>query len=107
MHPQSPLGHWYRMEPGETLGEVARRNGVLEEDLLEVNGFRSAAEARAGRTIFVLNGPEVTAGGTNTPGGTVATAPAGGPSPGPAGAPSSSGGPPAASMSPPARLRWP
>jgi len=103
MHPQSPLGHWYRMEPGETLGEVARRNGVLEDDLLEVNGFRSAAEARAGRTIFVLNGPEMTADGANPPVGTVAAASAG------AGAASSSGGgatPPAA-LGPPARLRWP
>jgi murein DD-endopeptidase MepM/ murein hydrolase activator NlpD len=107
MHPESPLGHWYRMEPGETLGEVARRNGVLEEDLLEVNGFRSAAEAKAGRTIFVLNGPALTAG-AGPPGGTGAAA--GAPSAAPPGSAwSSSGGgvTPAAAVGPPARLRWP
>jgi len=106
MHPQSPQGHWYRMEPGETLGEVARRNGVLEEDLLEVNGFRSAAEARAGRTIFVLNGSEVTAGGASPTG--APTSP-GAPNGGVAGSPSASGGgaTPSASVGPPARLRWP
>jgi len=107
MHPQSPLGHWYRMEAGESLGDVARRNGVLEEDLLEVNGFRSAAEARAGRTIFVLNGPEPTAGGANPAGGTATTTspPSG---PGQTDSSASAGGltPPAA-VGPPARLRWP
>ena len=104
MHPQSPLGHWYRMEAGETLGEVARRNGVQEEDLLEVNGFRSAAEARAGRTIFVLNGPETTAAGPTLASGTPASP--SGPPPA-AGAGVAGGGTPAASVGPPARLRWP
>jgi len=108
MHPQAPLGHWYRMEPGETLGEVARRNGVPEEDLLEVNGFRSAAEARAGRTIFVLNGPEVTGGDAAPAGGTAAsTSPSPGTGPAGSGSTSVGGGTPAASVGPPARLRWP
>jgi len=71
-----------------------------------VNGFRSAAEARAGRTIFVLNGPEVTAGGASPTG--APTSP-GAPNGGVAGSPSASGGgaTPSASVGPPARLRWP
>jgi murein DD-endopeptidase MepM/ murein hydrolase activator NlpD len=57
MHPEAPRGHWYTVSADETLADIACRAGVPEEDLLEVNGFRSAAEARAGRLIFVLNGP--------------------------------------------------
>ena len=64
MHPEAPRGHWYTVEPTETLADIACRAGVPEEDLLEVNGFRSAAEARPGRLIFVLNGPDPTPGAT-------------------------------------------
>jgi len=52
-----PLGQWYVVQQGETLAEIARRSGVPEEDLLEVNGFKSAAEAEPGKMIFVLFGP--------------------------------------------------
>jgi murein DD-endopeptidase MepM/ murein hydrolase activator NlpD len=57
MHPEPPLGRWYVVEQGETLADIAHRAGVPEEDLLEVNGFHSAAEARPGKLIFVLFGP--------------------------------------------------
>lgn len=57
MHAEPPLGRWYVVAAGETLADIASRNGVPEEDLLEVNGFRSAADARTGRLIFVLHGP--------------------------------------------------
>jgi murein DD-endopeptidase MepM/ murein hydrolase activator NlpD len=56
-HPEPPLGHWYVVESGETLADIARRAGVPEEDLLEVNGFHSAADAYPGKMIFVLFGP--------------------------------------------------
>jgi murein DD-endopeptidase MepM/ murein hydrolase activator NlpD len=57
MHPEPPPGHWYVVEPNETLGDIARRAGVLEEDLLEVNGFHDATEIHPGQVIFVLNDP--------------------------------------------------
>jgi len=55
-HPE-PLGQWYVVQEGETLGEIAHRAGVPEEDLLEVNGLKSASDVVPGRMIFVLNGP--------------------------------------------------
>lgn len=54
-HPE-PLGQWYVVQQGDTLPELARRAGVPEEDLLEVNGFKSAAEVVPGKMIFVLYG---------------------------------------------------
>lgn len=67
VHPEQPLGRWYEVLPGETLADIARRNGVLEEDLLEVNGLRSSADVRPGRTIFVLNPPVAVDGPASTP----------------------------------------
>ena len=52
-----PLGQWYVVQQGETLAEIARRAEVPEQDLLEVNGFKRAAEAVPGKMIFVLYGP--------------------------------------------------
>jgi len=52
-----PLGQWYVVQQGETLSEIAQRSGVPEEDLLEVNGFKSAADAVPGKMLFVLFGP--------------------------------------------------
>jgi murein DD-endopeptidase MepM/ murein hydrolase activator NlpD len=95
-HPEAPLGRWYEVQPGETLGDIARRNGVLEEDLLEVNGFRSAADARPGRTIFVLD-PPAPAGGTPAGGGAAEAGEGGGASQPAAPVVAGNG----------ARLRWP
>lgn len=55
LHPVGAPGKWYMVEEGETLGDIARRAGVPEEDLLELNGLRSATEVQKGRLIFVLD----------------------------------------------------
>jgi len=57
MRPEKEAGQWYAVEEGETLGDVARRAGVPEEDLLEVNGLRRSDEVHPGSLIFVLDGP--------------------------------------------------
>ena len=54
MHPESPSGSWYVVEPGETLAQIAARAGVPAEDLLEINGLTRASEVRPGRLIYVL-----------------------------------------------------
>jgi murein DD-endopeptidase MepM/ murein hydrolase activator NlpD len=71
-HPVGAPGKWYMVEEGETLGDIARRAGVPEEDLLELNGLRSAAEVQKGRLIFVLDsspppGDPTTPTGLGTP----------------------------------------
>jgi murein DD-endopeptidase MepM/ murein hydrolase activator NlpD len=93
-HPE-PLGEWYVVQQDETLAEIARRAGVPEGDLLEVNGLKSGAEVVPGKMIFVLNGP--------------GSHPDAGPTAGPAGAVSAAdGSPPAdAAHRPAARFRWP
>jgi murein DD-endopeptidase MepM/ murein hydrolase activator NlpD len=57
MHPVGAAGRWYTVVPGETLGDIARRAGVPEEDLLEANGLHSASEVKPGKLIFVLDKP--------------------------------------------------
>jgi lipoprotein NlpD len=56
MHPTNPPGRWYVVEPGETLDLIARRAGVPPEDLLELNGFESAALVKPGTLLFVMTG---------------------------------------------------
>ncbi len=56
-HPEDAPGRWYVVEPGESLGDIARRGGVPEEDLLEVNGLSDVSQVVAGKLIFVLDGP--------------------------------------------------
>lgn len=103
MHPEAPRGHWYSVESSETLADIACRAGVPEEDLLEVNGFRSAAEARPGRLIFVLNGPSPPSDGAQRgcPAGAVAAQP-----PGASGEQSPTESTPSTNASA-ARFRWP
>jgi murein DD-endopeptidase MepM/ murein hydrolase activator NlpD len=55
MRPVGAPGRWYVVEAGETLADLARRAGVPEEDLLEVNGLSSASEVQPGRLLFVLD----------------------------------------------------
>jgi murein DD-endopeptidase MepM/ murein hydrolase activator NlpD len=100
MHPEAPRGHWYTVEPSETLGDIACRAGVPEEDLLEVNGFHSAAEARPGRMIFVLNGPDMGPAPVGCPARV-----AGGPAPPPVAPPAADSTSPAKTIN--ARFRWP
>jgi len=57
MHPASPPGHWYVVEAGETLDLIARRAGVPPEDILELNGFESAAQVKPGTLLFVMTVP--------------------------------------------------
>jgi len=101
MHPQHDPGQWYVVDEGETLGDVARRAGVPEEDLLEVNGLRTSAEVHAGSLIYVLDGP----------GGPVALAKAAPPQVTSAEPARDPGAPPPqiapASTGPRARFRWP
>ena len=62
MHPSNPPGHWYVVEPGETLDLIARRAGVPAEDILELNGFESAALVKPGTLLFVMTGTAPEAG---------------------------------------------
>jgi murein DD-endopeptidase MepM/ murein hydrolase activator NlpD len=83
MHPSMPPGQWYVVAPGETLDLIARRAGVPAEDILELNGFESAALVKPGTLLFVMT----------------AAAPEPTTAPPPAAAVTDSGSPPA--------LRWP
>ena len=70
MHPQNPPGHWYVVDAGETLDLIARRAGVPPEDILELNGFESAALVKPGTLLFVLTGSATVEA---APGATAAT----------------------------------
>jgi len=58
MHASTPPGHWYVVAPGETLDLIAGRAGVPAEDILELNGFQSAALVKPGTLLFVMTAPE-------------------------------------------------
>jgi murein DD-endopeptidase MepM/ murein hydrolase activator NlpD len=68
LHPQSPPGRWYVIAPGETLEMIAQRADVPVADLLEINGLTDPAEARPGRTIYVLAAPAPAASPPADPG---------------------------------------
>jgi murein DD-endopeptidase MepM/ murein hydrolase activator NlpD len=57
MHAGAPAGSWHVVAPGESLETIAKRADVPMADLLEINGLADPAEARPGRTIFVLASP--------------------------------------------------
>lgn len=54
LHPLTPRGAWYVVQPGETIAAIATRTGVPAEDLLEINGLRPGQPVEAGRLIFLL-----------------------------------------------------
>lgn len=54
--PPQPPGHTVEVQPGETLWEIARDNGLSVEELVEVNGLENANELAAGQVIFVPAG---------------------------------------------------
>jgi murein DD-endopeptidase MepM/ murein hydrolase activator NlpD len=58
MHASTPPGHWYVVAPGETLDLIAGRAGVPAEDILELNGFQSAALVKPGTLLFLMTAPE-------------------------------------------------
>jgi murein DD-endopeptidase MepM/ murein hydrolase activator NlpD len=72
MHPSMPPGQWYVVAPGETLDLIARRAGVPAEDILELNGFESAALVKPGTLLFVMAAPAPEAA-TATPPAAVVT----------------------------------
>lgn len=51
------------MQPGETIWDLSRQSGLSVEEIVEVNGLRSADEVAAGQVIFlpVGGGPVVDA----------------------------------------------
>ena len=108
MHPDSPLGSWYVVEPGETLQQIAARVGVPVEDLIEINGLSSTSEVRPGRLIYVLGrtGPVAGEGSAGGPGLAPRPSEATGPLPPP---PGQVAFPPASvRLAPgPGSLRWP
>lgn len=50
--PEAP-GRYHEVKPGETVWEIARRNGLSVEELVEVNGLASAEELAAGQLLFI------------------------------------------------------
>jgi murein DD-endopeptidase MepM/ murein hydrolase activator NlpD len=54
LHPLTPRGSWYVVQPGESVAQIAARTGVPAEDLLEINGLRAGDPVEAGRLIFLL-----------------------------------------------------
>jgi lipoprotein NlpD len=68
--PPQPPGHTVEVQPGETLWEIARDNGLSVEELVEVNGLENANELAAGQMIFVPAGglaPTTKTAATKTP----------------------------------------
>jgi lipoprotein YgeR len=55
MHPESLPGSWVVVGANETLDDIVQHAGVPAEDILEINGLRSAAEVQPGKLLFVLS----------------------------------------------------
>jgi murein DD-endopeptidase MepM/ murein hydrolase activator NlpD len=55
LHPQGPAGTWYVAKKGETLAQIAGREGVPLEDLAEINGLRRNAKLDEGQIVFLLD----------------------------------------------------
>jgi lipoprotein NlpD len=51
---QPPPGDFYVVRAGESLTDIARRQGVPLEDLAEINGLPADAPLAAGQVVFVL-----------------------------------------------------
>ena len=45
LHPETPRGSWYVVQPGETIEQIAGRTGVPVEDLLTLEGALTRLEA--------------------------------------------------------------
>jgi len=54
MHPAAPEGSFYVVRAGDSLDALARSQGVLVEDLAEINGLAMDAPLSEGQVIFVL-----------------------------------------------------
>jgi lipoprotein NlpD len=56
--PPLPPGRTIVVQRGDTLAEIARETGVSVEEIVEVNGLRSADSIVAGQTLFVPAPPD-------------------------------------------------
>jgi murein DD-endopeptidase MepM/ murein hydrolase activator NlpD len=56
--PPLPPGRVVVVQPGETLGGIARETGVSVEEIVEVNGLRGADEIAAGALLFIPAPPD-------------------------------------------------
>lgn len=105
LHPQTPRGSWYIVQPGETLASIATRTGVPAEDLAEINGVPRSAALEAGRLIFLLeaeSSPAVVTRASPLPAVTPPSMPPPRPAP-----PPERPAPAAGWVEGPAPLRWP
>lgn len=55
--PDDPLTFRYVIQPGDTLGKIAKANKISDELLADVNGIQNKNLIRAGQTIKVIRGP--------------------------------------------------
>ena len=55
--PNDPLTLRYVIQPGDTLGKVAKAHHISDDLLAEINGIRNKNLIRAGQTIKVIEGP--------------------------------------------------
>ncbi len=51
--PPPPPGQTIAVQPGQTLWQIARESGVDVEEIVEVNGLRSADDIAAGQLLFI------------------------------------------------------
>ena len=51
--PPLPPGRMVEVQPGQTVWELAADNGLTVEEIVEVNGLRSADEVAAGQRLFL------------------------------------------------------
>lgn len=52
----APAGSFHTMQPGETIWDLSRQSGLSVEEIVEVNGLKSADEIAAGQVIFLPAG---------------------------------------------------
>ena len=65
-------GGWYRVRKGDTLGKIARRNGISIQRLCQLNGLKRTSTIRPGQRLRVsgsAKGGSVGKGGKATKGG--------------------------------------
>jgi len=55
--PDDPLTFRYIIQPGDTLGKIAKAHYISDDLLADVNGIRNKHLIRAGQTIKVIRGP--------------------------------------------------
>jgi lipoprotein-anchoring transpeptidase ErfK/SrfK len=57
IYEDDPFIERYIIQPGDTMGKIAKANHVTPELLAEINGIRNVNLIRAGQTIKVIKGP--------------------------------------------------